>query len=115
MSDPSNVKVGDFLAVRTGYGFCGRDVRLVRVERVTPTQVIAGGVRYRKDSGDVVGSGDSYCRHTARVATEQDMADAAYTRAVAVLRATNWSKLPDEAVLACAEIVKQHTKQDGAA
>lgn len=61
-----NLKAGD--KVIESYGF--NEVRLVPVERVTPTQVIVGNTKYKRTTGYMVG-GDSWCRNSIREATPE--------------------------------------------
>ena len=46
-----NVKIGDKLVLNNG-GHC----RIIEAERVTPTMVVAGGVKYSKKSGREAGT-----------------------------------------------------------
>ncbi len=68
MSALGSVKVGDYIAWTT----IGDSVSVVRVERVTPTQVITGAWRWRISDGGLVGARGYDCEW-ARPATDDDM------------------------------------------
>jgi len=75
MSELSNVKVGDTLACRVGYGL----VLLIKVDRITKTQVICGVRRFNRDGRPIGSSGFSTSR--AWPATEKDILNARIKRA----------------------------------
>ena len=84
----TDVEVGGLLAIHGRF----YDSRLVKVERVTPTQVITvDGDRFRKDDGGKVGDADKWRRTWARVPTEDDFATAGLRRAK-----DKWTKAQSE-------------------
>jgi hypothetical protein len=75
MSDLSNVKVGDTLACSVGYGL----VSIIKVDRITKTQVICGVRRFNRD-GRLIGS-HGFNTPRAWPATEKDILNARIKRA----------------------------------
>ena len=73
------LQIGDEVAVRPRY--CGLTA-ISRVERVTPTLVIAGGTRYRKSDGRE--PGDGYGKQSLCIPTQEirDAWDESRMRAV---------------------------------
>lgn len=65
----AELKVGDFLVFHVGYG--RGTPNLVRIDRETKTQWIAGGHRFRKENLLHVG-GSNYCSD-AHIPTESEM------------------------------------------
>jgi hypothetical protein len=53
----NNIKVGDEL-IRNISNYGSINKQIVTVDRVTPTQIIIGNTRYRKDNGRALGYGD---------------------------------------------------------
>jgi hypothetical protein len=83
----NDVEVGGLLAVHGRFN----DTRVVKVERITSTQLIAGGERFRKSDGNRVGDSDQWHRTWARVPTEDDFATAGLRRAK-----DKWTKAQSE-------------------
>lgn len=72
------LKVGDLLA----YDGYGREVVLIRVEKVTPTQVVTGTTRWSRKNGRRVGASSSFGRSPyGRVPTADDLLAARVQRA----------------------------------
>jgi hypothetical protein len=87
----ANLKAGDEVAVRTGYGYPVYEVS--EVDRVTPTQIVVGHWRYRKSDGCAIGHGGYSCHHLEF--PSQEIRDAVERKElVHSLENTKWSKLP---------------------
>ena len=60
------------------YGFAGNQRRVETVERVTPTQVVIGLSKFRKNPSNWASAiGDSYHRATIQIATPEKLAEVA--------------------------------------
>lgn len=71
MTSLEGVKVGDLLHIHEQYGNAGR---IVKVDRITATQVVCGAQRFRLRDGWLVG-GDSWSGRFARRATPELIED----------------------------------------
>lgn len=69
MNELENVKVGDFVVLIGGYA---HDDYLIKVERVTKSQILADKRRFWKKNGRIVGAG-IWCYDYIRPATENDI------------------------------------------
>lgn len=67
MNDLENIKVGDLVVMHVSYS----DNHLMKVERVTKSQIVIGGTHYWKKDGLLVGGG--YWSGYIRRATEKDI------------------------------------------
>ena len=68
--DFTNVKVGDVLVLSRWN--CPE--ALVTVTRITPTRFEAGNYTWQKKDGDIVGFGNSFCRPSIYMPTDEDVA-----------------------------------------
>jgi hypothetical protein len=72
-----SLKPGDHIAMRRGYGYA--TYQLLTVDRVTASQVVCGGYRFRKDTLRLVGGSSRYDSVYMLPAT-QEVRDAAEAR-----------------------------------
>lgn len=110
-----NLKPGDEVYVVSGGGL-GTTSTLRRVARMTPTQVLVEGHdpqhpwRYRRRDGCLVGGGMWLSEFIVQ-ATPEMRAEVALKRrrqhAKRVIREANWSRLSDDALFHCAEIIEK--------
>ena len=72
-----NIKPGDQVAMRRGYGYATHSI--LTVDRVTASQVIAGNLRFRKDTRRLVGNSSQWESITMHPVT-QEIRDAVESR-----------------------------------
>jgi hypothetical protein len=70
MTSLDNVKIGDKLILNNG-GHC----RIIEVDRVTPTMVVAAGVKYSKKTGREAGLHSTWGFGSISPATDQQIAE----------------------------------------
>ena len=110
----ANAKAGDAVAIP----YDGGDVKRATIDRLTPTQVIVGDRRYRRDNGVAVGEQcgfitpwtDEHVAQAARYEAGKRLGEA--TRALGQI-ATGWSvKIPKDHVAANAlsEAIESYLK-----
>jgi hypothetical protein len=86
---------GSVVAVESGYGNTAYTLR--EVVRLTPTQVILpNDMRYRRDNGNRVGSGDRYRTDRIVPATDEVRATVRAATLAARLSEVRWRALPLE-------------------
>jgi len=95
----SNVKVGDFVAVFSGYGL-GRRIVKVEVTKVTSNSFTASGVRYVLRSGRRIGSDSSWATpwtdETARQCERYEAVRSLYRKQRILSREVSWHALTGE-------------------
>jgi len=110
----ATLKVGDTVILQPGY-LSGRDDCLVRVERITATQIAVQDPttsrgylnRFRRSDGSAVASRDAYDRRY-RIVEPTPERVAAIRRATVIkeLRETDWAVYPDDVLEAVAKLVE---------
>lgn len=76
------------------------------IDRLTNTQVIAGGFRFNRTSGREIG-GSKYAFRTIRLATAEDMAAARKNKVVRILSETKWNTFQIETLEKIYKIVQE--------
>jgi hypothetical protein len=100
------LKDGDEVVIRHRYGMDRHGMRLVKVTKITPTQIVANGSRFRRDTGWERG-GSVWDSTSLLEATPERRKAIAVDSARSFLAGTNWKTLKDEDVLAIAETARQ--------
>lgn len=111
-----SLKVGDEVAIVSSGGW-SRMYRFARVERLTNTQIIVAGTRFKRRNGEEVGHGyrgDSLEEATAELKAEVE-AERKRNNALALLRDVRWRDLNNETMLAVAELVRKAQEVKGEA
>lgn len=106
----SDVQVGEEL-IQTGYGY-GRLSRVVRVERLTATQIITADARFNRRTG-YAPSSNSYHRTRVYIAADGEVIRVREKNEVANLsskmrHSVKWETLPLVALRDINAILKQH-------
>lgn len=90
MANLENVKVGDLLFVSGNLSYGSLEI----VIRITDTLVITKNRRFKKKSGLAFGS-DTWCRFSARPATDDDIAMIARKKNIRKCKEINFENLTD--------------------
>lgn len=98
----NELKTGDKVIVKTGY--YGSDLK--KVEKITPTQIVVGGSRFRKKDGYLMGANDIWCTTKLHPATEYEVNKIIYKKLRSKIKQRNFDSVSDEKIKQIAEILK---------
>jgi len=88
MSELKDIQAGDEVALfePNALGYGNQGVSIKRVERVTPTQIIVNGTRYRRQDGRAVGDTDYWYHVYIDLATAENRVRAEHQELIAARR-----------------------------